>query len=122
MTNARDLSKTLEEAGRKLVPLLGGNLVDQVWGSERPPPPDKPLRIHKIEFAGQSVADKIQHLQGELKGETQPPAPLSLLIFNQQPVASLPVIKLVLAAVERRVCWEWGRGCRTSLLGCTQSS
>ena len=67
--DARALKKELEEAGNELVPILDGNLVDTVWGSARPQVPATKLRTHKLEFAGASVADKVQDMRSKLKGE-----------------------------------------------------
>jgi len=47
VTAAKQLQGVLEEGGKELVPLLGGNLVDNVWGKDRPTASTKPLRIHK---------------------------------------------------------------------------
>ncbi len=56
--SAHELSTTLVAAGCELVP-LSTNLVDQTWGTARPAPPDAPMRIHPIEYAGETVADKV---------------------------------------------------------------
>lgn len=45
INGARKLSKALEGAGLKLVPVFGGNLVDGVWG-DRPQAPQ--VRLHYI--------------------------------------------------------------------------
>ena len=67
--DARALKKELEEAGKELVPILDGNLVDAVWGSARPQAPATKLRTHKLEFAGASVADKVGRMRSKLEGE-----------------------------------------------------
>ncbi len=67
--DARALKKELEEAGKELVPILEGNLVDTVWGSAQPQAPATKLRTHKLEFAGASVADKVQDMRSKLKGK-----------------------------------------------------
>jgi hypothetical protein len=33
--------------------------VDRVWGEAQPPMPCRPLRVHPLEWAGESVADKL---------------------------------------------------------------
>ena len=68
MDNAVALDKKLSSAGRALAPLLGGNLVDAVWGAERPPPPAAPLRVHRLEHAGESVAEKVARMRKEMAG------------------------------------------------------
>lgn len=67
--DARALKKELEESGKELVPILDSNLVDNVWGSARPKAPATSLRAHKLEFAGVSVADKVQQMREKLEGE-----------------------------------------------------
>jgi hypothetical protein len=66
--DARALKKELEEAGKELVPILEGNLVDSVWGTDQPKAPATSLRTHKLEFAGMSVAEKIEVARGQLEG------------------------------------------------------
>ena len=67
--DARALKKELEEAGKELVPILEGNLVDVVWGSARPAAPATLLRAHKLEYAGASVSDKVQQMREKLEGK-----------------------------------------------------
>jgi hypothetical protein len=64
---ARKLKAKLEEAGMALVP-LPDNLVDAVWGDAIPAPPATQLRVHALEWAGQSVADKLAGLRAKLEG------------------------------------------------------
>lgn len=71
--DARALKKDLEEAGKELVPILDGNLVDRVWGACRPQAPATKLRTHRLEFAGASVADKVAEMRSKLKGERDEP-------------------------------------------------
>ena len=68
VTNAKQLTEKLRESGKSLVPILEGNLVDKVWGADRPAPPTAPLRIHKMEHAGQSVQDKLVKLRKDMQG------------------------------------------------------
>lgn len=35
------------------------NPVDVIWGSKRPAPPQFPVRIHKMAYAGEAVQDKL---------------------------------------------------------------
>ena len=70
MAGAKSLKTKLEEAGRQLVPLLEGNLVDQVWGDAKPEPPTTRLRVHKIEFAGESPADKIAAIRKDMESKS----------------------------------------------------
>jgi Xaa-Pro aminopeptidase len=67
--SARKLKEKLETAGKSLVPLLEGNLVDNVWGEGRPAAPMAPLRVHKLEFAGKTVSDKLSDMRSKLEGQ-----------------------------------------------------
>lgn len=61
------LKAKLEASGLELVPLLAdGNLVDAAWGAERPALPDTPLRVHALEWAGQSVQQKLSEVRQQL--------------------------------------------------------
>jgi Xaa-Pro aminopeptidase len=62
---AEKLAKQLAATGRSLVPLTS-NPVDAVWGSARPAPPKAPLRIHALEWAGQTVAEKLEAARKEM--------------------------------------------------------
>ncbi|EIM81949.1 Creatinase/aminopeptidase [Stereum hirsutum FP-91666 SS1] len=47
--------------------IFSENLVDKVWGSERPPRPKNPTFPLDIKFAGQSHAEKLDKLREELR-------------------------------------------------------
>jgi Xaa-Pro aminopeptidase len=44
-----------------------GNLVDQVWGDARPAIPTSAFRVHPLEFAGQTVTDKVEEIRDEME-------------------------------------------------------
>ena len=44
----------------------GGNPVDAVWGSARPAAPSAPARAHALEFAGETVGDKLRRVRHAL--------------------------------------------------------
>lgn len=44
-----------------------GNLIDAIWGAERPAIPTSPFRAHPIEYAGKSVSDKVEQIRKEMK-------------------------------------------------------
>ena len=43
------------------------NLIDPIWGDERPPLPKSPFRVHPVEYAGKSVADKVADIRKEME-------------------------------------------------------
>ncbi|KAL2612171.1 hypothetical protein R1flu_023863 [Riccia fluitans] len=63
---SEELKRTLAEKNHSLCLLYDNNLVDQLWGAERPSPPTSPLRIHDIKYAGVDVATKLTDLRKEL--------------------------------------------------------
>jgi Xaa-Pro aminopeptidase len=45
------------------------NLVDGVWGDARPAPPAAPLRVHPLEYAGESVQDKLASVRTAMQAK-----------------------------------------------------
>ena len=43
------------------------NLIDPIWGKDRPPIPTSPFRIHPLEYAGMSISDKITKVRQEME-------------------------------------------------------
>jgi Xaa-Pro aminopeptidase len=43
-----------------------GNLIDPIWGDARPAVPTSPFRVHPLEYAGTSLADKISAIRKEM--------------------------------------------------------
>lgn len=46
---------------------LSYNLIDPVWGDARPAAPQGQIRVHSLEYAGKSAANKLQEIRQELK-------------------------------------------------------
>ncbi|KAK8058559.1 metallopeptidase family M24 [Apiospora phragmitis] len=64
---AKKLSdKIKKEGGKELVPIQG-NLVDQVWASERPSRPSEPVFILEDKHAGRDVKAKLAELRKEIE-------------------------------------------------------
>lgn len=49
------------------VHLLDTNPVDVLWTVGRPPLPTDPVRIHTLEYAGQSCLDKLESIRSRMK-------------------------------------------------------
>lgn len=54
------------------------NLVDRLWGAERPKPPAAPALPHALSYAGQSAEDKLANLQKDLSDARQDALVLTL--------------------------------------------
>lgn len=63
--SARALKAALEEGGHALVSLRE-NPVDAVWGSGRPAPPAKPMRVHPAQWAGEGVRQKLDRVRQDM--------------------------------------------------------
>mmetsp|Transcript_12829 Transcript_12829/g.24081 ORF Transcript_12829/g.24081 Transcript_12829/m.24081 type:complete len:772 (+) Transcript_12829:78-2393(+) len=44
-----------------------GNLIDEIWGGERPAIPTSPFRVHPLEYAGVSVSEKLEEIREKMK-------------------------------------------------------
>jgi len=49
-----------------------GNLIDYIWGKDRPATPTSAYRVHPLQYAGRSVSDKIKDVRDQMadKGAT----------------------------------------------------
>lgn len=63
---ARELADTLGKNGSSLVG-VEENLVDLVWGTDRPARPREQVRVHPIKYAGKSFQEKLSDLREELR-------------------------------------------------------
>ncbi|HEY1473296.1 MAG TPA: aminopeptidase P family protein [Pseudolabrys sp.] len=63
--SADRLRKACAAAGAELV-AVDGNPIDALW-SDRPAPPAGPVSLRDIKLAGESTADKLKRIQGDLK-------------------------------------------------------
>lgn len=52
------------------LPMTVPNLVDQVWNEDRPPPPSSAVKVHAIEYAGQSVSDKLDAVRSAMRNKS----------------------------------------------------
>ncbi len=62
---ARKLSEKLSEKGGKLIP-ISSNLVDQVWGGDRPAKPQKTVFVLDNKLAGKEFSEKIADVRAFL--------------------------------------------------------
>ena len=63
--SADRLRKACATASAELV-AVDGNPIDALW-SDRPAPPAGPVTLRDLKLAGESAADKLKHIQAELK-------------------------------------------------------
>lgn len=70
---AKELTDAFAEAAEEDDVIIGEidtsneNLIDEIWADERPPVPKSPFRVHPLEYAGQSVAEKVADIRKEMK-------------------------------------------------------
>ena len=76
-SSAKELEETIAEAAKQefddepkiaeLVTSLETNLIDEIWGTDRPAVPTSPFRVHPLEYAGCTVAEKVAKIRKEMK-------------------------------------------------------
>ncbi|KAL2490535.1 Metallopeptidase M24 family protein [Abeliophyllum distichum] len=63
---SEELKEAIAKKNHELVYLYDINLVDEIWKEARPKPPDKPIRVHDLKYAGVDVSSKLSSLRSEL--------------------------------------------------------
>ncbi|KAF7805115.1 aminopeptidase P2 [Senna tora] len=63
---AEEIKEAISKKNHELVYLNNMNLVDEIWKEARPKPPNKPVRVHDLKYAGLDVATKLSSLRSEL--------------------------------------------------------
>ncbi|KAF5746740.1 hypothetical protein HS088_TW06G00914 [Tripterygium wilfordii] len=63
---AEELKESISKRNLELVYLYNSNLVDEIWMKSRPKPPNKPIRVHDLKYAGLDVASKLFTIRAEL--------------------------------------------------------
>ncbi|MFS7946137.1 putative xaa-Pro aminopeptidase [Helianthus anomalus] len=61
-----ELKEAVAKNNHELVYLYDVNLVDEVGKEARPKPPNKPIRVHDLKYAGVEVSTKLSNLRAEL--------------------------------------------------------
>ncbi|KAJ1454642.1 peptidase M24, structural domain-containing protein [Pelagophyceae sp. CCMP2097] len=65
---AANIRNSAAKAGLR-VDRLETNPVDAVWGASRPAAPSEPLRVHALEYAGETAESKLERVRVALKAE-----------------------------------------------------
>jgi Xaa-Pro aminopeptidase len=65
--DARKLSEKIKKSGGKELMAIEANLVDIVWGEDRPTRPDQPVKLLEQQFAGKEAKIKLDELRKELE-------------------------------------------------------
>ncbi|XP_053129371.1 xaa-Pro aminopeptidase 2 isoform X2 [Hemicordylus capensis] len=73
----RSYSQALEDVERILVP-LEDNLVDRVWGTQRPPPPASEIYHLSDNFTGRPWQEKVSALRSQMEHHSRSPTALFL--------------------------------------------
>ncbi|KAI5282326.1 hypothetical protein KEM54_002838, partial [Ascosphaera aggregata] len=75
---ARTLAEKVKAKGGSLKG-VAENLVDLVWGQDRPPRPLEKVKVHAVAFAGKTFEDKIADLREQLKKSNRAGLVVSML-------------------------------------------
>uniref|UniRef100_A0A2P2KSM9 Uncharacterized protein MANES_09G167500 n=1 Tax=Rhizophora mucronata TaxID=61149 RepID=A0A2P2KSM9_RHIMU len=63
---AEELKDAIAKKNHELVYLYNLNLVDNIWKESRPKPPNRPIRVHDLKYAGVDAVSKLSSLRTEL--------------------------------------------------------
>ncbi|KAJ6002057.1 hypothetical protein N7499_002078 [Penicillium canescens] len=75
---ARKLAETLEKSGSSLVG-VSENLIDLVWGKDRPARPSEKVRVHPEKYAGKTFQEKVAELRKDLESRKKAGFIISML-------------------------------------------
>ncbi|KAI7302833.1 putative Xaa-Pro aminopeptidase, partial [Hortaea werneckii] len=64
--DAKKLQDKIKKKGGKELVAIAENLIDRVWGADKPSRPNEPARVLGQEYAGRKFQDKIEELRKEL--------------------------------------------------------
>lgn len=62
----RKLAENIKKKGGKELVAIAENLVDKVWGKDKPARPNEPVRVLEMEYAGKKFEEKIEELRKDL--------------------------------------------------------
>ncbi|KAI9843452.1 MAG: hypothetical protein M1837_006298 [Sclerophora amabilis] len=65
--DARKLAEKIKKKGGEELVAVKDNLVDVVWGQQRPPMPHEKVKVLSLDFAGKKFDEKIEDLRKELE-------------------------------------------------------
>jgi Xaa-Pro aminopeptidase len=66
LVDARKLSEKIKKKGGSSLKPIAENLVDLVWGSDKPERPQEKVRVLDVKFAGKKFQEKLEDLRKEL--------------------------------------------------------
>lgn len=64
--DAKKLQEKIKKKGGKGLVGVSENLVDQVWGKDKPSRPNEPVKVQSLEYAGKKFQEKVEELRKEL--------------------------------------------------------
>lgn len=79
------------------------NLVDLVWGDDRPPRPNEKVSVLDIKYAGKTFQDKIEDLRKELDKKKS----AGLIICTLSAIVLLAETTLTSTAMLDEVAWQF---------------
>lgn len=76
---AKKLAEKIKKSGGKELKPVAENLVDKVWGADRPGHPNEPVIVLDNKYAGKDVSAKLNDLRKELEKKKSPGFVVSML-------------------------------------------
>lgn len=66
LAEAKRLHEKIQKKGGAGLRAVDINLVDNVWGDDRPARPDEPVKVLEIQYTGKKFEEKIKELRDDL--------------------------------------------------------
>lgn len=66
LAEAKRLHEKIQKKGGAGLRAVDINLVDDVWGDNRPVRPDEPVKVLEIQYTGKAFEEKIKELRDDL--------------------------------------------------------
>lgn len=70
--DAKKLADKIKKKGGGELKSVSENLVDVVWDKNRPQRPNEKVRVHKVDYAGKEITEKLEDLRKELEKRKSP--------------------------------------------------
>ena len=66
LAEAKRLDEKIKKKGGAGLRAVDNNLVDDVWGDDRPARPDEPVKVLEIQYTGKKFEEKIDEVRDDL--------------------------------------------------------
>ena len=80
--DARNLTEKIKKKGGRTLVGVKTNLVDSIWGSDRPSRPQEKIKVLPLQFTGKAFEEKIEDVRKELDKKKSAGLIVCMMPFN----------------------------------------